>query len=89
MSKSAKSKIKPKPEENEAINSLEQPEVWDVQDPNDQSFWEEFFRIEELLNVTDELNPPTFSISVQNHQTGEVKTFSHIHLSSIRKKIVC
>ncbi len=76
-------------EQPDQINHFDQPEVWDITDPGDQSFWEEFFRLEELLETTDELDPPTFSISVQNHQTGEVRTFSRIQLKPARKKIRC
>jgi len=71
------------------MNHFDQPEVWDILDPGDQSFWEEFFRLEELLEATDELDPPSFSISIQNHQTGEVKTFSHIQLKPVRRKLDC
>jgi hypothetical protein len=73
----------------EKMMSLDQPELWDLDDPRDQAFWEEFFHIEDLLSFTDELDPPTFSISVHNHQTGEVKTYSNIKLKSTRKKISC
>jgi hypothetical protein len=68
---------------------MDQIDVWDIQDPNDQAFWEEFFRIEDMLSVTDELDPPSFSITVQNHQTGEAKTYQNIHLRPARKKVVC
>jgi hypothetical protein len=71
------------------IMNLDEPEVWDLDDPRDQAFWEEFFKIEDLLSYTDELDPPTFSISVHNNQTGEVKTYSNIKLKSARKKIAC
>jgi hypothetical protein len=67
----------------------DQPDFWDVTDEADQSFWDEFFHLEDLLNVTDELDPPSFTITVQNHQTGEVKTYSNITLKSGKKKIVC
>jgi hypothetical protein len=67
----------------------DQPELWDIQDPGDQMFWEEFFRVEEMLSLTDELDPPRFSITIQNHQTGEVKTYKNISLRSVRKKVQC
>lgn len=93
MPKSKKSdQLQTPPVENallDAVGHLDQPDVWDIMDPGDQSFWEEFFKLEEVLETTDELDPPTFSITVQNHQTGEVKTFSQIHLKSVKKKIVC
>lgn len=85
-------KDKKKSDQNSAqdqINFFDQPEVWDILDPSDQSFWEEFFRLEELLETTDELDPPSFSISIQNHQTGEVKTFSHIKLKPAVRKLSC
>jgi hypothetical protein len=86
----AKNKNNPdQPAQPDQINHFDQPEVWDIMDPGDQSFWEEFFRLEELLETTDELDPPVFSISVQNHQTGEVRTFSHIQLKPARKKLLC
>lgn len=75
--------------EPDQVNHFDQPEVWDILDPGDQSFWEEFFRLEELLEATDELDPPSFSISIQNHQTGEVKTFSHIQLKPATRKLIC
>jgi hypothetical protein len=76
-------------QEVDQMNHFDQPEVWDILDPGDQSFWEEFFRLEELLETTDELDPPSFSISIQNHQTGEVKTFSHISLKPAISKLLC
>lgn len=89
------SKSRTKPDQLPELNDLEkilgtdQPEFWDIADPSDQTFWEEFFKIEDLLSVTDELDPPQFSITVQNHQTGEVKTYQNIHLSPSKKKILC
>ncbi len=68
---------------------MDQPDVWDIQDPSDQMFWEEFFKIEDMLSLSDELDPPSFSITVQNHQTGEVKTFKNIHLRPVRKQTMC
>ena len=90
MSKT-KGKIKLDPIEkiDDLINDLDQLEPWDLGDANDQAFWEEFFQIEDMLEETDELDPPQFTISVVNHQTGRVRTFDHIRLKSIRKKIVC
>jgi hypothetical protein len=73
----------------EKMLGSDQPEVWDIHDPRDQVFWEEFFKIEDMLSQTDELDPPTFSITVQNHQSGEVRTYSNIKLKSARKKVVC
>jgi len=75
--------------QSDQINHFDQPEVWDIMDPGDQSFWEEFFRLEEILETTDELEPPSFSITVQNHQTGEVRTFSRVRLKPARKKLLC
>jgi hypothetical protein len=91
MSKQSNKKIKEqkKTTKIDFLSDLEQTDVWDFHDPGDQRFWEEFFQVEELLEVTDEIDPPTFSITVQNHQTGETKTYSNIHLSAARKKIVC
>jgi hypothetical protein len=66
------------------INSWEYGEVVE----NDDPFWEEFFKIEDLLCMTDELDPPKFSITVQNHQTGDVRTYKNIRLKSSRKKLV-
>ncbi len=71
------------------IAEMSQMELWDFVDPSDQAFWEEFFQIEDLLEVSDELDPPSFSISVENHKTGEVKTYSNIRLKSARKKVEC
>jgi hypothetical protein len=73
----------------EKMMNLDEPEVWDIEDPRDQAFWEEFFKIEDILSITDEFDAPTFSISVQNNQTGEVRTYTNIHLKSARKKIAC
>ena len=71
----------------EVISSLEQLEVWDVLDAADQSFWDEFFRIEEMLAFHDELEPPQFTVTVQNHQTGEVRTFQHVRFKSSKKRL--
>lgn len=64
------------------------PDSWEVLDDGDASFWDEFFKIEDVLCATDELDPPSFSITVQNHQTGEVRTYQNIYLKSSRRKIV-
>lgn len=66
------------------INSWEYGEVVESEDP----FWDEFFKIEDLLCMTDEMDPPKFTITVQNHQTGEVRTYKNIRLKSSRKKVV-
>jgi hypothetical protein len=67
---------------------LDEREVWDILDPGDQSFWEEFFRLEEIVEVSDELDPPTFAITIQNLQTGELRTFSKIKLKPSLKKLL-
>ena len=89
QSKKSNSNLDQTPSEVDQLSHIDQPEVWDMLDPGDQSFWEEFFRLEELVDVTDELDPPSFSISIQNHQTGEVKTFSRITLKSAARKLSC
>jgi hypothetical protein len=71
------------------LAQLDQPEFWDICDPSDQVFWEEFFQIEELLDFHDELDPATFSITVQNHKTGQTRSYPHIRLQSARKKVRC
>jgi hypothetical protein len=53
------------------ISELEELEVWDFADPADQIFWEEFFKVENALEMNDEFDAPSFTITVQNHQTGE------------------
>lgn len=68
---------------------LDQPDLWDINDPTDQAFWQEFFQIEEMLELSDELDPTTFSITVQNHKTGDVRSYPHIRLLSTRKKTRC
>ena len=69
------------------FNDLEQLEFWDFNDPNDQAFWEEFFQIENLLEASDELDPPSFTISVQNQRNGEVKTYRNIRLKAVKSAI--
>lgn len=71
------------------FTQLDQPEFWEIVDPNDQTFWNEFFQIEEILNLHDELDPPTFSITIQNQKTGEVRSYPHVRLGSARKKTLC
>jgi hypothetical protein len=73
----------------DTLGNIDDSVLWDFFDPSDEAFWQEFFQIEESLEATDELDPTTFSISVQNQHTGETRTFSHIHLKSTRKKIEC
>lgn len=73
----------------EIMKDLEQNDIWEMTDPNDQAFWEEFFQIEDLLEMSDELDPPKFTVSVHNHRTGVVKTYNNIKLKSTRKKIAC
>ncbi len=75
--------------ETDRVLELDEPEFWDITDQADQHFWEEFFHFEELIEVADELDSPEFSVTIQNHQTGEVKTFERIHLKSARRKIIC
>jgi hypothetical protein len=58
-------------------------------DPAYQVFWEEFFRVEEVLEMSDEFDAPSFSITIQNEQTGEVKTYSNVKLKASRRKIEC
>lgn len=74
---------------NDELREGDEPEFMDVQNPYDQAFWDEFFQVEDLLEMTDELDPPNFSVTVQNHRTGETKTYNKIHLQSTRKKIAC
>jgi hypothetical protein len=64
-------------------------EFWDVNDSHEHAFWSEFLRLEEVLSESDDLDPPTFSVTIQNHQTGEVRTFKNIRLVATRKKIAC
>ncbi len=75
--------------EDEVVNHFDQPDVWDVMDNADEAFWEEFFHLEDVLATTDELDPATFSISIENHQTGETKTFSKIHLKQTKSSLLC
>jgi hypothetical protein len=88
----AKSKTEEKHSEKlfeDAIAELEELELWDMIDPADQVFWEEFFRVEEVLEMSDEFDAPSFSITIQNEQTGEVKTYSNVKLKASRRKIEC
>src|SRR5260221_418053 len=71
------------------VREGDEPEFMDLQNPFDQAFSDEFFQVEDLLEMTDELDPPNFSVTVQNHRTGETKTYNRIHLQSTRKKIAC
>ena len=90
MAKSSKPKIpNSKKQETDLITDYIGLDAWEVLDQGDQHFWEEFFQIEELVSNTDELDPPSFTITVQNHQTGEVKTYKKIYLKSARKKTFC
>jgi len=81
------SNIQKKQQDNFA--SLDQTEFWDIADPTDEAFWNEFFHIEEILDFQDELDPATFSITVQNHKTGEVRSYPHIRLLSSHQKVRC
>ncbi len=71
------------------LAELDELDLWDVTDPADQTFWEEFFRVEDVLEMTDEFDSPNFTITVQNNQTGETKTYHNIKLKPSRKKIDC
>ncbi len=71
------------------LKDLDQVDIWDMADPSDQAFWEEFFQIEDMLEMSDELDPPRFTVTVENHQTGTIKTFRNIKLKSVRKKTAC
>ncbi len=88
MSKSSNKKVQID-ELLDLIDDLDQLEFFDIHDPDDQIFWEEFFQIEKLLEWTDEIDPTTFSVSIRNDKTGEIKTYNRIRLQSVRKKIVC
>jgi len=71
------------------ITELDELDLWDVADPADQMFWEEFFKVENTLELTDEFDAPSFTITVQNHDTDELKTFSNIKLKPSRSKVRC
>jgi len=88
----ANSKSKQKAAENrleDMITELEELDLWDFADPADQAFWEEFFKVENVIETADEIDAPSFTITVQNHDTGEVKTYSNIKLKPSRRKISC
>ncbi len=71
------------------FKSLDAPEVWDIVDPQEQAFWDEFFKIEEMLELHDNLDPTTFSITIQNQKTGEVRSYDRVRLLSTKRKIRC
>lgn len=72
----------------EQLNLLDDLEFDDIENPEDRAFWNEFFKIEEALSVTDDLfEPPRFTISVQNQDTGETRTYRNIRLKSTKKRI--
>ena len=71
------------------FTELDELELWDFVDPADQVFWEEFFKVESALEMSDEFDSPSFTITVQNHQSGEVKTFKNIKLKPSMRKISC
>ncbi len=71
------------------IADLEELDLWDVADPADQTFWEEFFKVEEALEMSDEFDAPSFTITVQNNTTGETNTYQNIKLKPSRRKIDC
>jgi hypothetical protein len=74
---------------NDMIAELEELDLWDVADPADQTFWEEFFKVEDALEMSDEFDAPSFTITVQNNSTGETKTYQNIKLKPSRKKVDC
>lgn len=74
---------------NDMIAELEELDLWDVADPADQTFWDEFFKVEDALEMSDEFDAPSFTITVQNNSTGETSTYQNIKLKPSRKKIDC
>lgn len=71
------------------IAELDELDVWDFADSGDQAFWEEFFKVEDALEMADEFDAPSFSITVQNNSTGETKTYQNIKLKPSRRRIDC
>jgi hypothetical protein len=71
------------------FSELDELELWDFVDPADQVFWEEFFKVENVLEMSDEFDAPSFTITVQNHQTGETKTYKNVKFKPSRRKISC
>lgn len=73
----------------DALAELEELDLWDMTDPADQAFWEEFFKVENILEMNDDFDAPSFTISIQNHDTGELRTYSGVKLKPSRQKIAC
>lgn len=73
----------------DAIAELEELDFWDMSDPADQAFWDEFFKVEDILEMNDDFDSPTFTISIQNHDTGELRTYNGVKLKPSRQKISC
>lgn len=71
------------------IAELDELDFWDFADTGDQAFWEEFFKVEDALEMADEFDSPSFSITVQNNSTGETKTYKNVKLKPSRRKIDC
>lgn len=76
------------PSLDDLVTDLERFDLW-AADQNDQVFWDEFFQIEDMLEASDELDPPFFTVKIENHQTGKTKSYPKIRLKAARKKIVC
>jgi hypothetical protein len=89
MSNSKSKQNSPDQKLDDMLAELEELDLWDVSDPADQAFWEEFFKVEDALEMADEFDAPSFTITVQNHGTGETKTYRNIKLKASRKKISC
>lgn len=85
---------KPKPDQlterlDDMIAELDELDLWDMVDPADRTFWEEFFKVEDALEQAEEFGAPSFTITVQNNSTGETRTYHNIHLKPSRKRIDC
>jgi len=89
MAKTKSKQDAAEPKMDDMIADLEELDLWDFADPADQTFWEEFFRVEDALEMADDFDAPSFTITVQNNQTGEAKTYKNIKLKPSRKKIDC
>ena len=62
-------------------------DFFDDINPDDAAFWQQFFKIEEVLGLMDPEDGPTFNITIQNEQTGEVKSYSGVRLKSGQKEL--
>lgn len=71
------------------LTELDELDFWDASDQADQTFWDEFFKVEDALEMADEFDAPSFTITVQNNQTGETKSYQNVKLKPSRKKIDC